>query len=170
LKTRQAGWAVMLALVTLLVGSAPAAMASPPAIQTLTIDQTQYAGRAAATCGFDVWVHREGTIRIITRYDENGNPIRELDLFRVNDTFTANGLGITGLERSVTNITYNSDGSMLVVFAGPDRWVVQPGGGPIWGTTGGVISYMSPEGEWTTLHMGGVDQDFNPALCAALTP
>jgi hypothetical protein len=161
--------ALVMGLVVIGVGSVPAAQASPPDISESPVNETRDAFLATRTCGFQVLVQREGTIRLITRYDESGNPVKEVGVLHVEDTFMANGRSITGFERYIIHTTYNADGSLDVLYAGPDRWVVQPGGGPVWGTAGSATIHISPEGEVTTIRESGPSRDFSPELCAALT-
>jgi hypothetical protein len=166
MKARRLFLALVMGLLFAL-GSLSTVLAGPPDISEVAIDATIPAGRAAQTCGFPVSVHREGTIRFIVRYDQNGNPIKEVQIFHVEDTFfrtdVQNAPEISGIERSVQQITYNPDGSMLIMSAGADRWVVQPGGGAVWGTAGSAFTYVSPTGDFTDIRESGANADFSLA-------
>ena len=173
MKARRFLLALVVGLVMLAVGGIPAS-AAPPDIIEVPVNATFPAGPATQTCGFPVSVHREGTFRFIVRYDQNGIPTREVDVFHTELTFfrtdIQNAPRITGIERGIAQITYNPDGSMLILSAGADRWVVQPGQGAIWGTAGSSLFYFSPTGELVDLRESGTSADFSPALCEALTP
>jgi hypothetical protein len=161
----------LLGLIALFVlaGVAPA-LASGPTIQVVQIDQTVVAPAATQTCGFTILRHDVGTVRFIIHYDGAGNPVREVDVYHLNETFIANGLSITGRNMGPDNITYNTDGSTTILSAGPQAWTISLGGGPVWGTAGSVVTNVDASGNETTVRESGPDYTFDTALCAALTP
>src|SRR5215218_3431466 len=56
-----------LALATLVVGiGATSAMAGPPTWETVTVDETSLLPTTSATCGFEVYKHDVGTLKIQT--------------------------------------------------------------------------------------------------------
>jgi hypothetical protein len=70
--------ALVLGLVAALVFSS-SGTANPPTRFTFSLDDTFPALATSAVCGFDVFVHIEGTATAQLFYDQNGVLIRELD-------------------------------------------------------------------------------------------
>jgi hypothetical protein len=64
-------------VATVLVTSTTAA--NPPSRFTFTFDQTFPSGLLTAACGFDVFVHIEGTSAALAFYDTGGTVVREID-------------------------------------------------------------------------------------------
>jgi hypothetical protein len=163
--------ASMLGLAVLLaVGTAAPVLAVQPIIQVIQLNRTVVAPRPTQTCGFTVMRHDEGTIRFITRYDENGNPIMEIDVYHLNQTLTANGHSLSGRTIGIDNITYNADGSITMLSAGPDLWTIAPNGGPVWGATGSIATEIDASGNEAVVRESGPNHYFDPAICPYLAP
>jgi hypothetical protein len=174
---RTVRWVLLLVagLGTLLgVGPVSRAYATPPTIQDITINHTFLAPRLTAACGFPVQRHDEGTLRVITRFDQNGNPIRELDQYHFTLYVSANGHTLTALDRETHRLTFHADGSMTFQDAGPGAGpgplLTLPGHGVVFAAVGGLVIEISPSGEETTVRESGLNIFNTPVVCAALSP
>src|SRR5687768_9873411 len=74
----------MSALMLLGLGPISPALASPPETQIIQIDETEL----DMSCGFPIEDHLQGTVRVMTHYDQEGNPTRELAIVNLHDTLT----------------------------------------------------------------------------------
>jgi len=72
------GATLVLGLIAALV-LASSGTANPPTRFTFTLDDTFPAPVTSAVCGFDVFIHFEGTGAALLFYDKNGVLVRELD-------------------------------------------------------------------------------------------
>jgi hypothetical protein len=170
MKARRLVLAVMMGLAILLsAGGARQVLASPPDIQTNRFDLTFVSGFWSDTCGFPVTRHTEGWVTIMTRLDNN-NLVKEIDQFFRTDILSANGNSIRGETRNTDSGTWNPDGSVTFMSVGPQPMFVQPGGGPIWASSGRLIFYQSADGDVTLLSESGLDVGDPSAICAALAP
>lgn len=160
--------AVISSILLLVAGTGGSVLASPPDIQVINVDETFPAGGMSAFCGFQVMRHDQLTIRVITHYDRNGNPTKELDHLNGTATFTANGNSVVGQQHGIESYTFNPDGTTSVLVTGP-RMVVLPGHGPVWGSTGTARLVFDADGNVISFESTGpVFSD--PAVCAALAP
>lgn len=158
-----------IALVTALCAwGAPRAFANPPDIQVINVDETFPAVGITRFCGFPVTRHDELTIRVITNYNQNGDPTRELDLLNGTSTFTANGKTVVGQQHGIESYTFNPDGTTTVLITGP-RMVILPGYGPVFGYTGTTRIVFDADGN--VISFEGTGPSFSdPAICSALAP
>jgi len=162
----------MTVVVTLIaIGSARSAYATPPDVQVIEIDSAFRAGQLTRACGFDVQRHEQGTLTLRSFYDQNGSLKRELSHYDVETTFTANGKSLRSVGRHETaNTTYNEDGSMTLLLAGPTYLTTLPGEGVVWGGTGSVEIWISPDGEEVTIRESGPIFLEADEVCSALAP
>lgn len=80
--------------------------ATPPARFTFAVDETFPATFTSAVCGFDVFVHLEGTGAALLFYDQSGALVRELDTSpSLKTTFFAPATG--------KSFTYPAGGSFV---------------------------------------------------------
>jgi hypothetical protein len=169
-RTRYFGW-IGAIVVTGLLALSPggAAHAAPPTIQHVTVDLTLVAGRLTDACGFPVQVHSVADYVIHSWYDANGNLRKEIDNAQGTDTYFANGHSAVGRDGGVEQDIYHADGSLTVLIAGPDRFVVLPGGGPVWGRTGTIRMEIDANGTVTSITGLDAFGNYGP-LCTALAP
>jgi hypothetical protein len=159
---------VISSLLLLVAGTGGRALASPPDIQVINVDETFPAVGITRFCGFPVLRHDQLTIRAITFYNQNGVPRRELDLLSGTATFTANGKSVVGMQQGIESYTFNPDGTTTALITGP-RMVVLPGVGPVFGFTGTTRLVFDADGNLISFE--GTGPSFtNPAVCSALAP
>lgn len=159
---------VISTFLLLVAGTGGSALASPPDIQVINVDETFPAGSLSNFCGFPVLRHDQVRVRIITHYDQSGNPIREMDLDHGTVSFTANGHTVSGTLHGFDSVTFNPDGTSVFFSAGP-LLVVLPGVGPVWGANGTFRITYDQDGNLISFeHNGPFFRD--PAICAALAP
>ena len=103
-------FALLLSLAASLV-FAPTVSANQPSHFTFTFDDTFLAGGLSAACGFDVFVHLEGTAVAIVFFDKSGTVIREIDTNpSLTVTFSAPSTG--------NSFTFPSAGTLLTTYTG----------------------------------------------------
>ena len=70
-------------------------------------------------CAFEIEQHVVGDIRHTDFFDNQGNKVRELDVFsNFRVTFSANGKSITTVSPAAAHVTINPDGSAVVRITG----------------------------------------------------
>ena len=70
---------VLLGSAAGLLFTGSAAAASPPSRVAFSVDETFRSPFTSAVCGFDVFVHVEGTAVATVFFDDTGTPVREID-------------------------------------------------------------------------------------------
>jgi hypothetical protein len=145
--------------------------ATPPAIDTFSINQTFPARMLTASCGFPVTGQIEGTLTVKTFVDSSGNFIRELDTYHLVNSFTANGHTITGRTSQQIQTKLLPDGSYTVAFDGTDTILTLPGGGVVFGNVGRLVLLFSADNVLLEV-VQETGQSFSntDAICAALAP
>src|SRR4051812_30444068 len=102
--TRSVCRALLILVAMAVAGSTTPVLAARPDIQAIQVNETVVAQVATQYCGFTVLRHDVGMLRLITHYDANGNPIREVDVYHLSQTFEANGKSLTGFSGGIDNI------------------------------------------------------------------
>jgi hypothetical protein len=157
--------AIALGGASLLV--APTASAAGPEqtieTQDFTIEAHSY---FSSVCGFPVKLHVWGSFLVNTWYDEEGNPTREMRLFRFRSTSEANGVVINGITMGPEIATYNPDGSATIKILGTVNRRV-PGEGTVRLQYGFGLLLRSADGETDVSIVENGSEDLAP-LCAAL--
>lgn len=120
--------------------------------------------------GFDLLEHVEGTVKISTHFDDDGNLIIELARFRLRHTFinSETGESLRTPDAGIDKITVNEDGSGTVAVVGTVGRLVLPGEGLVFAHLGKIV-YDLETG--SLLFEAGRHDDFGETfslLCAAL--
>lgn len=158
-------------MALLMTGPSPSAYADPPTIIRIAVDQERPSPFLTQECGFPVTYHNEGTVRIITHYDGQGNVVREIHLAQENMTVSANGRSIRGRANGPGIITPNPDGSITLESMGNYMFTL-PGYGVVEGGAGRSVYNIvfEPEFQITLVSEVGTWGENIPAMCAALAP
>lgn len=126
------GLAVSLIAILVPLALTATASAAPPSITVIEVDDTGYAPKSSARCGFDILLHTQGTIRITDFYDRDGNLTRSLVVYPgLTYTFinAATGKSITSVSPDPEHYSFNPDGSFTLVVTGLIMHWVVPGQG-----------------------------------------
>ena len=157
---------VMLTILLTLTLYTPA-LAAKPELITIPVDDTLVFGECA---GFTVIEHVEGTIKVSTHFDRNGNVVMEIARFRLRHTYSNSetGASLTSQDVGIDKITLNQDGSGTVAVIGIVARIVVPGEGLVFAHLGRIVFDLET-GE--VLSVAGPHDDFAdllPVLCSAL--
>jgi hypothetical protein len=123
-----------LAAIVAVLALAPAAtaLAAPTTQTTVYVDDTFEDPSLTTKCGFSVQIHLEGNVRIITHFNQAGQPVRAFQAFpNFRVTFSAFGNSFTTPGPAVEIRTLNPDGSVIDTVAGLIAAVHVPGEGVI---------------------------------------
>lgn len=159
---------LVVGLVTLLsLATALPAFATQPEFLTIPVDETFELG---ACDGFTVIEHLEGTIKISTHFDQDGNLVMEIARFRLRHTLTnsVTGESLFSPDVGIDMFTISQDGSETLAVIGIVRRIVVPGQGITFASIGNIVFNLTT-GE-VQLVAGPHDDfaDLLPALCSAL--
>jgi len=159
---------LLIVLITLLsLIPFTSAFAAKPEFLTIQVDDTA----PIAECdGFTLIEHVEGTIKISTHFDQDGNLAMEISRFRLRHTFSnsVSGASVTSPDVGIDKLTLNQDGSGTVAVIGIVSRIVVPGEGPVFVHLGTIVFDVNT-GE--VVFEAGQHDDFAgllPALCSAL--
>ena len=159
-----------LALVAAMPGAT--ASAARPEITVIPVDDTGYAVKASARCGFDILLHTEGTIRIIEFTDRDDELRRSLTVYPgLTYTFIneATGKSITSVSPDPEHVTFNPDGSFTMRVTGLIMHWVVPGQGVLGADAGPLVMTFDADGELVSeVQTGGHHEPRFPALCQIL--
>ena len=159
---------LFLLLITLLTLTPFAsAFAAKPEIITIQVDDTIEIG---ACDGFTVIEHVEGTVKISTHFDQDGNFTMQLIRFSLRHTYTNSETGETLISPDVgiDKITVHQDGSVTIAVIGIVARIVIPGEGLVFAHLGRIV-FDASTGE-VIFEAGQHDalEDLFPVLCSAL--
>ena len=143
------------------------AFATKPEFFTFQVDDTFVRGECD---GFAVIENVEGTIKISTHFDKDGEFQMEISRYRLRHTFTNSETGesLTSPDVGIDKVTISEDGSVIVAVIGIVAHIVVPGEGPVYVDVGRIV-FNGTTGE--LLFEAGQHDDFAdllPALCSAL--
>ena len=143
------------------------AFAAKPVIFTIQVDDTFESG----TCdGFTVIEHVEGTIKISTHFDQDGNFTMELIRFSLRHTYTNSETGETlfSPDVGIDKVTVHQDGAVTIAVIGIVTRIVVPGEGLVFAHLGRIV-FDAFTGE-VIFEAGRHDDLANllPVLCSAL--
>lgn len=149
---------------------AASASATPPASETITVDET-FVERNL--CDFKVVIHVEGRIKITTHVDSEGNLVFESATpnFHITVTNPKNGLSFRDADVGLDKFVANPDGSGFVLSTGIHFRVVGETGGLIFARIGLQIIRVDSKGNETLEIIGGnfdPIEDFPEVACAYL--
>ena len=159
---------LLVGLVTLLsLATALPVFATEPEFITIPVDETFELG---ACDGFTVIEHVEGTIKISTHFDQDGNLVMEIARFRLRHTLTnsVTGKSLFSPDVGIDKFTISQDGSETIAVIGIVRRIVVPGEGITFAAIGNIVFNLTT-GEVELV--AGPHDDFAellPALCSAL--
>lgn len=143
------------------------AFADKPEFITIAVDDTF----PAAECdGFTVLEHVEGTIKVSTHFDKNGNVVMDIARFRLRHTLSNSetGASLFSPDAGIDKVTIKPDGSGTAATIGVIARIVVPGEGLVFANIGRIVFDLNT-GE--VLSVAGPHDDFAnlPAiLCSAL--
>ena len=142
-------------------------LAAKPEFITITVDDTLPLGECD---GFTVIEHVEGTIKLSTHLDKEGNVV--MDIFRIHLRHTLTnsetGTSLRSQDVGIDKVVFHEDGSVTVAVIGIVAHIVVPGEGPVFSQLGKIV-FDDATGQ--VLFVAGPHDDFAdllPALCAAL--
>ena len=162
-------WMFMVTALT--VGAATPALVAGPSVETIVIDVTFTPPQLSAACGFGVSRHIAGTLTVRTFADAGGGFKRELDVYNLTETLTANGASLTGRTSQVIAVDARVNGTYTVAFMGTDFRLPVPGSGIAYGTVGRFVLLISADNDVIDVlqDVGDARSDL-VAICAALSP
>ena len=139
-------------------------LAAKPDVFTIPLDVTE----TIACDGFTVEEHVEGTIRISTHFEANGDFAMEIAHFKLQHTFTnlETGASLSSPDVGINRVTISQDDSFRLAEIGIVYRLVVPGEGLIFALIGQTIFNLDT-GE-VVFEAGQHDEDLLGPLCAAL--
>jgi hypothetical protein len=161
-----------LMLTALLVGlGSMKAMAGPPTWETVTVDDTYLLPRTSAVCGFDVYKHDFGTLKIQTVVLPDGT-VRIHDVAvnidsEISAPSTGQSLVIHAGGTGGRSVTLHPDGSATILAHGSDGMITVPGVGLVYASSGLARIEIDANGNVTEVVHGLHSEDFS-ALCPYL--
>src|SRR5688572_29976645 len=143
------------------------ALAAKPEMFTIPVDDTFVLGECA---GFSVIEHVQGTVKVSLHTDQDGNPVMELNRFRLRHTYSNSetGASLTSQDVGIDKVTINQDGSGTVAVIGIVARIVVPGEGLVFAHLGRIVFEL---GTGEVLFEAGRHDDLAsllPVLCSAL--
>jgi hypothetical protein len=161
-----------LALATLMAGiGATSAMAGPPTWETVTVDDTYPLPRTSATCGFEVYKHDFGTLKIQTVVADGTVRIHDVAV-QIDSVISAPSTGGSLLIHPAgtggRSVTLHPDGSVTYLAHGTDGVITVEGVGLVYAATGMTRIEIDASGNVTEVAHGLHSEDFS-ALCPYLT-
>ena len=161
-----------LALATLMAGiGATSAMAGPPTWETVTVDDTYPLPRTSATCGFEVYKHDFGTLKIQTVVADGTVRIHDVAV-QIDSVISAPSTGGSLLIHPAgtggRSVTLHLDGSVTYLAHGTDGVITVEGVGLVYAATGMTRIETDASGNVTEVAHGLHSEDFS-ALCPYLT-
>lgn len=141
--------------------------AATPDMVTITVDDTFVLG---ACDGFEVIEHVEGTIKVSTHLDQDGNFAMEIVRFRLRHTYSnsVTGTSLSTPDVGIDKVTIDDEGSGTVAVIGIVARIVVPGEGLVFAHLGRIVFDLNT-GE--ALFVAGPHEDLGellPVLCSAL--
>ncbi|HSL29749.1 MAG TPA: hypothetical protein VK900_11155 [Anaerolineales bacterium] len=143
---------------------ATSALAAKPDFFTIPLDVTE-----TLDCGgFIIEEHVEGTIRISTHFDKDGDFAMEIARFKLQHTFVnpETGASLSSPDVGINRVTVSQDGSFTLAEIGLVYRLVVPGEGLIFAVIGRAVFNLDT-GE-VLFEAGQHDEDLLGPLCAAL--
>jgi hypothetical protein len=107
--------ALLLILAALPLALASTASGEAPTRISFTIDDTFYAPFTSFVCGFDVYIHQQGTIKVTLFSDGGGSLVRETDTspgFRTSFFAPSTGRTISYPGQVTAHTTYSAGGAL----------------------------------------------------------
>lgn len=141
--------------------------AATPDMVTITVDDTFVLG---ACDGFEVIEHVEGTIKVSTHFDQDGNFAMEIVRFSLRHTYSnsVTGTSLSTPDAGIDKVTLDDEGSGTVAVIGIVARIVVPGEGLVFAHLGRIVFDLNT-GE--ALFVAGPHEDLGellPVLCSAL--
>jgi hypothetical protein len=166
------GLLTALAVATLVVGiGATSAMAGPPTWETVTVDDTYLLPRTSAACGFEVYKHDFGTLKIQTVVANGSVRIHDVAV-QIDSIISAPSTGQSLLIHPAgtggRSVTLHPDGSITYLAHGTDGVITVEGAGLVYAATGMTRMEIDANGNVTEVAHGLHSEDFS-ALCPYLT-
>ena len=161
----------LLLALPLALAPATASVAAQPDRYSFAVDDSG-PSRTSEDCGFDIWVHVEGTVRFLDFRDGDGTQLRSLTTYpNLTYTFTnvETGKSVTSHSPDVEHWTWNPDGSATLTVTGLVLHWRLPGQG-VTGQAGSFTVVFDTDGGETKIGQVGLDEDYHAALCEILAP
>jgi len=146
-------------------------MAGPPTWETVTVDETSLLPTTSATCGFEVYKHDVGTLKIQTVVADGSVRIHDVAVqidFVVFAPSTGQSLLVHPGGTGGRSVTLHPDGSVTYLAHGTDGVITVEGVGLVYATTGMTRIEIDASGNVTEVADGLHSEDFS-ALCPYLT-
>lgn len=161
-----------LALATFVVGiGTTSAMAEPPTWETVTVDDAYLLPRTSATCGFEVYKHDFGTLKIQTVAADGSVRIHDVAV-QIDSIISAPSTGQSLLIHPAgtggRSVTLHPDSSITYLAHGTDGVITVEGVGLVYAATGMTRMEIDASGNVTEVAHGLHSEDFS-ALCPYLT-
>jgi len=129
------------------------------------------AGLMTNFCGFTIMRQDDVHGRIVLRYNQNGDLVSSLVTTDGTATFSANGRSIVGTFSGTDSDRFSQNGTETILGTGHTFWIVLPGVGPAWGSTGGAMLVIDAQGNVTRERSHQESATFTTtAVCDALAP
>jgi hypothetical protein len=164
------------ALLAVAAAIAASANAASPTTTVTQVDRTFHFA-AGELCSFPVTIHNEGTRRVTTFYDADGNVTRTqilLPSFTQTATNDLTGKTLSTPLAGPVIIESNGDGTVTTRIPGNDGRIVVPGEGFVYGDLGLIVFTASAASPFTPLDVlllaGHYEEPsgYLDALCASL--
>ncbi len=163
---------LLTSVLLLTLALAATAAAGPPVHTVIAVDETAYARKSSAKCGFDILLRTEGTIRITEFSDRDRNLRRALVVYPgLTYTFinAATGKSVTSVSPDPEHYSFNEDGSFTLVVTGLIMHWVVPGQGVLGADAGRLILTFDANGDLVSEEIVGLSAPRFPALCQILS-
>ena len=164
--------AAILIAVPAALGPAAPAVAAPPQLLVVHVDET-FPSRTSETCGFEIIGHVEGTMRFVDFVDGAGDVVRSLVTYpslRYTYINAESGESVSSRSPDPEHITWDADGGFTMSVTGlVMHWVV-PGEGVVAAQSGHFVITVGPDGEASESTPSGRHDDYHAAMCQILAP
>ena len=159
---------LLVGFVTLLsLATAVPAFATAPEFLTIPVDETFSLGECD---GFTVIDHVEGTVKVSTHFDQDGNLVMEIARFSLRHTLTnsVTGKSLFSPDVGIDMFTISEDGSETVAVIGIVRRFVVPGEGIAFAIIGNIVFNLTTGEVQFVAGPHDAFADLGPILCSAL--
>ena len=148
--------------------AAPVSAGKPEQVKE-TIDNVFVDPDLSAACGVEVSGHVTGHVIFRVFTDADGNPVRELNNYAFDVTWSSVNGEIHAKDVGADRLTYLDDGGIVLIIIGSVQSFSVPGRGRVYADVGRVMIEVDAAGNETITPLGGQhDTDQLDAICSVL--
>jgi hypothetical protein len=166
---RARAFAAILVGVLSLAFGLRAEAAQQPTFEIVQIDEDRYLPRTSGICGFDLYEHFVGTIKVATMTMPDGS-IRHHEIGGIDIIFhstdPAHPTIVSSLRVGTFTLIEHPDGTVSIRGSGLEERINQPGEGHIFIHAGVTVIEIDVDGNESVIQHGQFDESFAPAICA----